>query len=602
MKFHAALSLFALVLALPALFWPRIANAQSDASAAAPAAETTSTESVPSTVLIYFKGVEDKPLRQALLREVQLRAVRKDKQVTEAQIRRLYRAAPEQIQRALEPFGYYQVSVEPSLVRVKERFKAVFNITLGPRVQITLVDFRISGPAEMDKTVASAWRKTGLKVTDPFDHALYERAKNDVQRALAGRGYLDAELVRHEVLLSRANNTAEVYLAWESGERYAIGETTFSGAQFPREFLNRYISYDSGDLYTQTRLLDLQKRLVDADYFSIVEVAPETDAAKDQQVPITVLLAPAKRSIYTYGLSLGTDSGVGVRGGLERRWVNDRGHKLRSAAEISQRLKAAAVSYELPQPDRNRTNYAINLSYRDEDTDVARSQVAKIGFARSREWKGWQQTYAIQGLQGDFTVGGERGSSTLLYPEAIWYKRVADDLVYPNQGYALTLSARAGAEALLSDTNFAALNADYRYITTLGAASRFLARVGLGALYVDTFTDLPPELRYFAGGDRSLRGYSYQELGPTNASGNVRGGKYLALLSGEYERRINESWAIAGFVDTGNAFDENSSIKTGVGAGLRWRSPVGLVRLDLAFAVDEPDSPARLHLIIGPDL
>ena len=236
--------------------------------------------------------------------------------------------------------------------------------------------------------------------------------------------------------VSRATVSADVFLTWNSGVRYALGETKFTGGQFSPEFLARYISYEPGDLYTQTRLLTLQQRLVDADYFSVVEISPETDAAKDGTVPISVELVPAKRSIYTYGVSFGTDSGAGVKGGLERRWVNSRGHKFRSGAEISQRLKALAANYEVPLADKNRTTYGLNLSYLDQETDTSRSQLTKLGLARTRDWKGWVQTYALQWLSGDFVIGDEFGSSTLFYPEIILYKREADDLVYPREGYS----------------------------------------------------------------------------------------------------------------------------------------------------------------------
>jgi translocation and assembly module TamA len=568
------------------------------------AAATTAPVSVTkkSRVFVKIDGVDDKALRNVLLKAIELRAIRKKTDSTEAQIRRLYRRAPAQITTALEPFGYYQAKVVPSLSRKTEQYRAVFAVALGSRTVLESVDFKISGAAELDKTVAAAWRKTSLKPQAFLDHGQYETAKGEVQRALMGRGYLDAELVEHRIEIERAESKARVILKWESGERYAISGTQFTGAQFDPAFLQRYIAYEPGDLYTQKKLLELQQRLVDADYFSVVEVAPETDDAKDGSVPISVVLAPAKRSIYSYGLSFGTDSGAGVRGGLERRWVNDRGHKFRSAAEVSQRFKAAALSYEMPQPDRNRTNYAVNLSYRDETTDTSRSQVSKIGFARTREWKGWQQTYAIQGLQGDFIVGGEAGSTTLIYPEMLWYRREADDLVYPTEGYALTLNARAGSKALLSDASFASASAEGKYITSLNEQSRILARVSAGALYTNDFARMPPELRYFAGGDRSLRGFGYQELGPLNDAGKVRGGKYLAVISGEYERKLSDSWAAAVFTDVGNAFDRDSKVEIALGAGIRWRSPVGLVRLDFAAALDTPSDPFRVHLIIGPDL
>jgi len=559
-------------------------------------------KSTKSKVFVKLEGVDDRAIRGALLRSIELRAIRKKNDSTEAQIRRLYQRAPKQITSALEPFGYYQASVAPSLTLRKTQYRAVFNVTLGPRTTLSSVNYVIQGPAELDKTVAAAWRKTSLKQGAFLDHGQYELAKGQVQRALMGRGYLDAELIENRIEIERSKSLARVVLKWQSGERYTISATEFSGAQFSPAFLRRYLVYEPGDLYTQKKLLDLQQRLVDADYFSVVEVAPETDAAKDGSVPISVVLAPAKRSIYSYGLSFGTDSGAGVRGGLERRWVNDRGHKLRSAAEISQRFKAAAISYEMPQPDRNRTNYAVNLSYRDETTDTSRGQVSKLGFARTREWKGWQQTYAVAGLRGDFVVGGEAGSTTLIYPETLWYKRIADDLVYPSEGYALTLNARAGAEALLSDANFASASAEGKYITSLSERSRILARASAGALWTNDFSKMPPELRYFAGGDRSLRGFGYQELGPLNDAGRVKGGKYLAVVSGEYERKLSESWAAALFADIGNAFDSASKVETALGIGVRWRSPVGLVRLDFAAPLNSPNDPIRIHLIIGPDL
>ncbi len=567
--------------------------------AAAPSTEVKRTNRVFTTIT----GIDDRPIRVNALSAIELRGLKRKQSASEAQIRRLYKRAPKQIALALEPYGYYQPTITPTLGFEDGKFLANFAVDLGPHTLIKAVNFKLDGPAELDLTVNKAWKKFALKPGEPLDHARYEAAKSEVQRVLLQRGYLDSELVQHRVEVSRVNATADVFLTWNSGVRYALGEAKFTGGQFSPEFLARYVSYDPGDLYTQTRLLSLQRRLVEADYFSVVEVSPDIDAAKDGTVPISILLVPAKRSIYSYGVSLGTDSGVGVKGSLERRWVNDLGHKFRSGAEISQRLKTLAANYEVPVADKNRTTYGLNLSYRDQETDTSRSKLSKIGLARTRDWKGWFQTVSLQWLSGNFEIGGEVGSSRLLYPEIILYKREADDLVFPREGYSATISARAGAKGLLSDTSFANASIDARYIHALSSNQRILTRGTFGALYTQDFAAMPPELRFFAGGDRSVRGYNYQELGPLNAAGKVRGGKYLAVLSGEYEYAFNETWALAGFVDIGNAFDAGSSdIAKTVGTGIRWRSPVGIVRIDFAFALDEDKSPLKLHLVIGPDL
>ena len=554
-------------------------------------------------VFTTISGIDDRAIRVNALSAIELRGLKRKETASEAQIRRLYKRAPKQIAVALEPYGYYQPTITPTLGFDGSKFLANFDVDLGQRTVIKSVTFKLNGPAELDLSVNKAWKKIALKPGQSLDHTRYEAAKSAVQRVLSQRGYLDAELVDHRVDVSRKNASAEVFLSWNSGVRYAFGETTFTGGQFSPEFLARYVSYEPGDLYTQTRLLTLQQRLVDADYFSVVEISPDTDAAKDGRVPISVELVPAKRSIYTYGVSLGTDSGAGVKGSLERRWVNGRGHKFRSGAEISQRLKTLVANYAVPIADKNRTTFDLNLSYLDQETDTSRSKLAKIGLARTRDWKGWVQTYALQWLSGDFEIGGEFGTSTLLYPEIILYKREADDLVYPREGYSATINARAGAEGLLSDTSFASASIDARYIYALSDNQRILTRGALGALYAKDFAAMPPELRFFAGGDRSIRGYNYQELGPLNAAGKVRGGQYLAVLSGEYEYAFNETWALAGFADVGNAFDAGSSeVAKTLGTGIRWRSPVGIVRIDFAFALDEENSPLKLHLVIGPDL
>ncbi len=569
------------------------------ANSSAPSTELKRTNRVFTTI----SGIDDRAIRVNALSAIELRGLKRKESASEAQIRRLYKRAPKQIAVALEPYGYYQPTITPTLGFEDGKFLANFAVDLGPRTVLKSVSFKLNGPAELDLTVNKAWKKIALKPGQPLDHTRYEAAKSEVQRVLLQRGYLDAELVEHRVDVSRTNASAEVFLSWNSGVRYAFGETKFTGGQFSPEFLARYVSYEPGDLYTQTRLLTLQQRLVDADYFSVVEISPDTDAAKDGRVPISVELVPAKRSIYTYGVSVGTDSGAGVKGSLERRWVNGRGHKFRSSAEISQRLKTLVANYEVPIADKNHTTFDLNLSYLDQETTTSRSKLAKIGLARTRDWKGWVQTYALQWLSGDFVIGGESGTSTLLYPEMILYKREADDLVYPREGYSATINARAGAEGLLSDTSFASASIDARYIHALSDNQRILTRGALGALYAKDFAAMPPELRFFAGGDRSIRGYNYQELGPLNTAGKVRGGKYLAVLSGEYEYAFNETWALAGFADVGNAFDAGSSeVAKTLGTGIRWRSPVGIVRIDFAYALDDEKSPLKLHLVIGPDL
>ena len=126
----------------------------------------------------------------------------------------------------------------------------------------------------------------------------------------------------------------------------------------------------------------------------------------------------------------------------------------------------------------------------------------------------------------------------------------------------------------------------------------------MGRTFSPDFRDLPATLRFFTGGDQTVRGFRYLELGPRDAAGESIGGRALIAGSLEVDYRFLERWAVAAFHDAGNALDSFSSLslERGIGGGLRWLSPIGLIRLDAAFAVSRPGSPLRIHFIIGPDL
>jgi translocation and assembly module TamA len=144
---------------------------------------------------------------------------------------------------------------------------------------------------------------------------------------------------------------------------------------------------------------------------------------------------------------------------------------------------------------------------------------------------------------------------------------------------------------------FAQGRALLRGVLPLGERGRLLLRSELGATAVDELGDLPASQRFFAGGDQSVRGYSYQSLGPTDADGNVLGGKYLSTYSVEAEYRIHGNWGAAVFADAGGADDDPSPpLSRGIGAGVRYRAPVGTLQLDLAHPLDGDESGVRPHI------
>ncbi len=554
-------------------------------------------------VRVVIEGLRGATLRDNAQRSTGLYAYR-DRDVSAAQVRRLYANAPDEIRKALEPYGYYRATVDGELTQSGSHWIATFTVRVRTSVKVRTLDIVFDGDGRDDAFLQGLKARFPLAIGDRLVHARYERGKAALQSAAEGRGYLQAELAAHRVDVRIEDNAADITLHWTTGPRYRMGDTRFEGAQFPDAFMRRYVQHRQGDYYDADALLKLQRRLIDADYFGFVAVSPSVQDAQGDVVPITVQVAPAPRNVYLGGLSIGTDSGFGVRGSVQRRWVNARGHKANVEAELSQRLTAAAANYVIPLPGEDVRSLNFGATHRREETDTSESNTTSVFAMENRLWRGWLRDLGLRALYGDFTIAEEQNSSTLVFAEGRLTRRRANDDLFPTQGYSLRLEARAGAEALLSDTNFAQIRAEARYIHPLGDKQRAYFRGIVGATHVDDFNALPPPLRFFAGGDRTIRGYGYQELGPINDNGFVIGGKHLAVLSAEFERDVARDWAVAGFVDTGNAFSDTRDfeLRTGVGVGVRWRSPVGLVRLDIGHGLDSPQNAFELHVVIGPDL
>jgi translocation and assembly module TamA len=510
----------------------------------------------------------------------------------------------EEIAATLEAWGYYSGSVsnriEPSAAG---GFHVIFDVDPGEPTLVTESQVTVSGDAAEVPAVASALEAFVPKVGERFDHAQYEASKTAIEKALGDAGFLGAKLTTHRVAVHSAKRTAVIELAWNGGPRYQFGRTTFSGGQFTPQLLERFMPWHEGDDYSSQELLDLQKRLVGADYFSTVTVQPHPEKAADLAVPVDVELTPAKRNIYSAALYASTDRGAGVDFSVQRRWLNDKGHKGQAEFDLAQRLKAVELSYRIPLPGERQRMLSFAGTYRDEETESSISQTEKVATNVARKWDGYTLVYGLQFLAGDFEIGSEDGNSSLFFFEGALSRAKSDQPAFARRGFSYTLSARFTPSEVLSDTRFVSADLDLKWLRALGTDTRLILRGEVGAMKVDDFDLLPPELRFFAGGDRSIRGFGYEEIGSRNEAGDVIGGDRLIEASVEVERYWRRGFGAAVFVDAGDAFlGEDFSLHVGAGAGIRWKSPVGVLRLDLAYPVKSLDASGwQIHFNIGPD-
>ncbi len=590
MKFPPAAPSAAVLLALALLAIAQVAHADS--------------------MKVVIDGV-DKELADAVRAQLTASQYAKRTDVTETQARVLAADAPKQATSALQPYGYYNAQATGKLTHSGDEWTLHLEVAEGPATTVSTLDIKVPDIAAKLPPVQRALRRFQPRVGEQMNDATYEGSKAAIASSLLETGWLDAKATEHEVAVTRADNRAAIHLHYDVGERYKLGKVTFEGSQFRAGFLQRYVPWKPGEWYSQSSLLALQQALNDADYFSIVDVEPEVDKAHDHVVPVKVEVAPAKRTVYTAGVFVGTDTGPGVRAGIKRRWINSLGHTLDTQVLIAQRLKTAQVVYGIPRPGHDNASFNLGIGYRDENTKTSVSRTFSLSANETRDWHGWVRTIGVHLLSGTFTVGNssrnvdlpgvERGRSTLIYPEIGLTKKVADNPLFVRNGYSINLIARAGPGI---DTYFAQALADVKWIHALGPRNRLILRGSAGITGVGDFSQLPPQLRFFAGGDRSIRGYAYQAIGPRNSYGLVVGGKRLLVASATVEHYFTRNWGMAAFVDSGDAFDGTDfHARTGAGIGLRWRSPVGMVRIDVGVPIRNPyyHGP-QLHIIIGPDL
>src|SRR5690348_6571289 len=562
------------------------------------------------TLKVTISGI-DKDMAAAVRANLTASQYANRNDVSATQARVFADDAAAQAATALQPYGYYNAEVASDLQHQGSQWTLNLRVTPGPPTRVAKLDLQVPDIALKLAPVRYAVRNFHPKAGEPMVDGTYEGSKGAIASALLETGWLDAKATEHKVAVTRADNRADIHLHYDVGERYKLGEVSFTGSQFAPGFLQRYVPWESGDWYSQSNLLALQQALTDADYFSIVDVEPEVARAKDHVVPVKVEVAPAKRTVYTAGLFVGTDTGPGVRAGIRRRWINRLGHTLDNEVLIAQRLKTAQVVYGIPRPGKDHASFNLGIGYRDENTKTSKSRTFSIAANATRDWHGFVRTLGVHLLSGTFTVGNsrsdvnipgvERGNSTLIYPEIGLTKKVADNPLFVRNGYSINLIGRAGPGI---DTRFAQALADVVWIHALGRRDRLILRGYAGITSVQDFCKLPPQLRFFAGGDRSIRGYAYQAIGPRNSYGLVIGGKRLLVGSATIEHYFTRDWGMAAFVDSGDAFNGSDfHARTGAGVGLRWRSPVGMVRVDVGVPINNPYyHGAQLHIVIGPDL
>ena len=518
-------------------------------------------------------------------------------------IARLLARIPAETAAAMRALGWYGGHVSDKRI---ERTPACWHLHLqiepGKRVHVTALQVTIRGAGRHDPAFAPGQLQLPLQQGAPLHHGRYEQSKRKLLKLALQRGYFDAKLITHRLRVLPDQHEARVELELATGPRYRIGELRLSHDQRLRtSFIQRFINIEAGEPFHSSRLVTLQRNLNDGGYFDRVEVSKRLAEAEHFAVPIDIELATANRHAYTIGAGAATDTGPRLRLGYSNLYITRRGHRFAGDGLLSPVRQEISGSYTIPLDNPLDEQYRLNAGWQREVTDTSESWQISTRFARIDLLPGnWIQTLSVDYEREDFDIAGEARRTYLLYPGIGLQKHYSDAIALPQDAWRLRLQARGSRRLPVSDLTFLQGKVAGKLVRGV-PGGRLLARVDAGATEVDQISRLPASLRFFAGGDASIRGYAYQGLGPRDSDGDIVGGRYLLVASLEYEWIINPTWGIALFYDAGKAFNDlRAPFDRGVGGGLRWRSPIGPIRVDLAHPVGKQG--IRLHLSMGPDV
>jgi translocation and assembly module TamA len=532
-------------------------------------------------------------------------AERKD--VTPEVMGRLQRRIVSETRSALEPLGYYDPEVTYDAVHNGEDWKVTLHVTPGRPVRLSQVHIDVTGEGRNAHVIREIIDAKTLKPGLRLNHGAYESVKDTLLRVARNDGYLDAQLTRNELLIDRTERRATVELALETGKRYYYGTIATDQTVINDDAMRRLLRMKTGDAYTLDSLLRTQYVLDDSQYFRNVDIESGDADREAHTVPITIKATPNRRHKYSASIGYATDTRERGQFSWDDRRVNDRGHRARVDLTGSSILNSITGRYVIPVMDVALEKLEFGACITDDELGSTRSQREELSAGLTQVLGLWQRVLFVTfseertTLPATETEPEQKNNAFLIIPGVSFAMLPSYVLGTRMRPYSIYAELRGSPSSLGSDSSFLQFRAQAERIFTFSELWSLRLRGELGASWLqDEFVDLPASQRFFAGGDRSVRGFGLNELSPKDSAGNTIGGRNLITGTIEVERRLPRNFGVAAFYDFGNAFDHFSDpLEYSVGVGVRWHIAVASLGIDVAQPLSEPGRNPRLHLYIS---
>jgi len=564
---------------------------------------------LPASVHISVSGVEGKVKNNVVAALALPPGIVRDEEVDQRWLQRFVSQIPDQVEQSLQPFGYYRSEIKTDLKDLGGSYRIDVQIATATPIRVRSLEIRLEGDGVEEKELLEEKRVFSQQPDDILNHDVYETGKKDLRQKAIDLGYLKAAYKKTQVTVHVEELAADIELTLDTGARYKFGKVTIEGGldRFDEPFLRRFLSFKEGDRFSHKELHRTRLNYYQSNRFDEVFMEPLLAKAENLSVPILVTLVTGKQQKWRTGIGYGTNTGARVSLNYENLHVFETPHVYNFDLSVSEKDQSLENRYTIPLPGHveNKLVGTFNLSKENlntYDTEIAYIELeAEHGFDNDRIGSVYLR-YSRERSE----IGSEDNRSQLLIPGVRYSRRSYDDLISPQRGFQLRFEARGSYGGALSDLTFAQVIGAGNFILPISERFTLHSRVEAATtFYDDDFTEVPVSMRFFVGGNNSVRGYAYKSRGPVDENGDVIGGDSLLVGSLECEYSLSDDWGLAVFYDIGSAFDatdKDPEFISGAGVGVRRNTLIGPIKVDLATRVSESFDSVVFHLSIGFDI
>lgn len=565
---------------------------------------------------------ENKSIDSAVVDNIQLHLAGLKFPENEYELKQFEQQVQGKVAKAIRAFSYFSSKVEIASFNLSafNNDGVILSIDLGPRLSVDKVNLDFDQEAlnqsHFPSELADIINTVRAFEKKPLDQSKYDGLKTRLQSFALLFGYFDFMFHKSEVQVSLEHNHASINWTFHLGKRYKFGALNYLAEQRGMALVEAVKPFEEGAYFDQQKISEFTQLIRQTAYYENVIVRANINAMNELEqinkvVPIEVLLTAKPRDTYQFSIGASTDSGPRVTANWKRPWVNLRGHSLSSELYISGPKKNLSIGYTIPMANPLNDFFKIQMGFQELNEEQRNSETYTVAAQRqfgAASKDDWDKIVFLRYEYENFIQGIDEEQSTQLLLPGITFNRVRKEgELFVNWGDRQQLTVEAASDSVVSDVNILRITARTKWIRTFGK-HRLILRADLGGIVTNDFEQVPSSLRFFIGGDQSVRGFglnaiSEERIDEDTGLEELIGAQFMTVASSEYAYPVSNDWRVAAFVDAGSASNDiGKSPIYGTGLGAHWLSPIGTIRFYLARGFSDNENTWRVHFSIGPGI